>query len=155
MKNADTLAEAVAQFYENPNKYSNNSGPSTSDTSNNPYAAAVNAKGTKEAKTQVQQHDPPPYAPPQISAPRRRHHNHTNAVIQAGNVRARDEQDMQNLLQSVQLAYRIYNSDIEPEHESDYYCNCAIHQYKRRKMNRLGVQEMWSKAVMYPGQHTS
>lgn len=105
----------------------------------------------KPAKMQVQ-HDPPPYAPPsQISA--RRHRHHTNAVVQAGNIRARDEQEMQNLLQSVQLAYRIYNSDIEPEHDSDYYCNCAIHQYKRRKMNRLGVQEMWSKAVMYPGQH--
>ena len=60
---------------------------------------------------------------------------------------------MQNLLQNVQLAYRIYNSDIEPEHDSDFYCNCGIHQYKRRKMNRLGVQDMWSKAVMYPGKH--
>jgi hypothetical protein len=60
---------------------------------------------------------------------------------------------MQNMLQSVQLAYRIYNSDIEPEHDSDFYCNCAIHQYKRRKMNRLGVQDMWSRAVMYPGEH--
>lgn len=58
---------------------------------------------------------------------------------------------MQNLLQSVQFAYRIYNSDIEPEHDTDYYCGCAIHQYKMRKINRLGVLEMWSKAVMYPG----
>ena len=60
---------------------------------------------------------------------------------------------MQNELQRVQMAYGIYNSDIEPEHEADYYCGCAIHRYKRLKMNRLGVQEMWSKAVMYPGQH--
>jgi hypothetical protein len=60
---------------------------------------------------------------------------------------------MQNMLQSVQLANRIYNSDIEPEHDTDFYCNCAIHQYKRRKINRLGVQDLWSKAVMYPGQH--
>jgi hypothetical protein len=59
---------------------------------------------------------------------------------------------MQNHLQTVQLQYRIYNSDIEPEHDSDYYCSCAIHQYKRMKINRLGVQEMWSKAVMYPGE---
>jgi hypothetical protein len=58
---------------------------------------------------------------------------------------------MQNLLQRVQLAYGIYNSDIEPEHETDWYCNCLIHQYKFRKMNRLGVQELWSNAVMYPG----
>lgn len=58
---------------------------------------------------------------------------------------------MQNMLQNVQSKYGIYNSDIEPEHETDMYCNCAVHQYKRRKMNRLGVQSMWSKAVMYPG----
>jgi hypothetical protein len=55
------------------------------------------------------------------------------------------------MLQNVQYKYRIYNSDIEPEHETDYYCNCDIHQYKRRKWNRIGVQNMWSKAVMYPG----
>lgn len=60
---------------------------------------------------------------------------------------------MQNFLQSVQQAYGIYNSDIEPEHETDYYCSCLIHQYKNRKMNRLGVQEMWARAVMYPGQY--
>lgn len=60
---------------------------------------------------------------------------------------------MQNLLQNVQYKYQIYNSDIEPEHDTDYYCGCAIHQYNRRKMSRLGVQEMWSKAVMYPGKH--
>jgi len=59
---------------------------------------------------------------------------------------------MQNFLQSVQLDFNIYNSDIEPEHEVEGYCNCAIHQYKQRKMDRLGVQEMWSKAVMYPGE---
>jgi hypothetical protein len=59
---------------------------------------------------------------------------------------------MQNQLQSVQLAFRIYNSEIEPEHDTDYYCGCAIHQYKYRKVSRLGVQEMWAKAVMYPGQ---
>ncbi len=59
---------------------------------------------------------------------------------------------MQNLLQTVQFQYRIYNSDIEPEHDTDYYCNCGIHQYKAMKMRRVGVQEMWSKAVMYPGE---
>lgn len=59
---------------------------------------------------------------------------------------------MQNMLQSVQLRNRIYNSDIEPEHESDLGCDCYIHRYRIRKMDRLDVQEMWSKAVMYPGQ---
>lgn len=65
------------------------------------------------------------------------------------------QQEMQNLLQSVQMANGIYNSDIEPEHEFDGYCNCAVHQYKWKKMNRLSVQTMWSKAVMYPGQYPS
>lgn len=58
---------------------------------------------------------------------------------------------MQNLLLKVQLTHRIYNSDIEPEHEADWYCRCAIHQYKNKKIARLGVHDMWSKAVMYPG----
>ena len=59
---------------------------------------------------------------------------------------------MQNLLQRVQMQYRIYNSDIEPEHETDFYCSCGICQYQRAKWNRLDVQELWSRAVMYPGQ---
>lgn len=58
---------------------------------------------------------------------------------------------MQNMLLRLQLQYRIYNSDIEPEHETDYYCNCPIHQYQNAKWRRYGVQEMWSRAVMYPG----
>jgi len=61
---------------------------------------------------------------------------------------------MQNALQNLQLQYNIYNSEIEPEHESDYYCNCPIHNYQRMKWSRYGVQNMWSNAVMYPGQHT-
>lgn len=61
---------------------------------------------------------------------------------------------MQNLLQSLQLQYGIYNSEIEPEHETDYYCNCPIHHYKTLKYNRSSVQDMWSRAVMYPGQPT-
>ncbi len=58
---------------------------------------------------------------------------------------------MQQALQTLQYRYGIYNSEIEPEHESDYYCTCAIHMYKMMKYRRYGVQEMWSKAVMYPG----
>lgn len=59
---------------------------------------------------------------------------------------------MQQWLQNLQFQYGIYNSEIEPEHDSDYYCNCPIHNYKRAKYQRLGVQNMWSKAVMYPGE---
>lgn len=58
---------------------------------------------------------------------------------------------MQLALQTLQLQYRIYNSDIEPEHETDYPCGCAIHRYKARKFQRQGIQDMWSEAVMYPG----
>ncbi|CAK7209954.1 hypothetical protein SBRCBS47491_000621 [Sporothrix bragantina] len=77
---------------------------------------------------------------------------HTNALIQAGNIRARDEQEMQQALQNLQYEYRIYNPEIEPEHETEYYCSCSIHQFMRRKMNRLDVQRMWAEAVMYPGE---
>ncbi|KAJ5134134.1 hypothetical protein N7526_005499 [Penicillium atrosanguineum] len=79
---------------------------------------------------------------------------HTNAVIEAGHVRARDEQEMQFLLQNVQQVYRIFNPEIEPEHDTEYYCNCPIHRYMSRKMNRLNVLDLWSKAVMYPGEKT-
>lgn len=61
------------------------------------------------------------------------------------------QQEMQQRLQDLRYQYRIYNSDIEPEHEADYWCSCPIHQYRQLKWNRRGVQEMWSKAVMYPG----
>src|SRR5947207_4468670 len=58
---------------------------------------------------------------------------------------------MQQMLQNLQFQYGIYNSDIEPEHDSDYPCSCPIHQCQRAKWTRYGVQDMWSKAVMYPG----
>jgi hypothetical protein len=140
LKGADTINEAVDQYYENPNKYSHASVP--------PMPNPVN--DGEEIKTQV--YSPPSYPPPAATMSGARRRPHTNVVIEAGNVRARDEQEMQNVLQSVQLAFRIYNSDIEPEHETENPCYCAIHQYERRKMSRLGVQDMWSKAVMYPGE---
>lgn len=82
-------------------------------------------------------------APPQI---------HTNPVIEASDIRIRDEQEMQNLRQAVQQASRIFNPEIEPEHETDYFCDCPIHRYMQKKRHRLGIQELWSKAVMYPGE---
>ncbi|KAK9368291.1 hypothetical protein V1509DRAFT_83416 [Lipomyces kononenkoae] len=89
---------------------------------------------------------PPAYAPPSYRRP------HTNTVIEAAHIRARDEQEMQNLLQNLQFQYGIYNSEIEPEHETDYPCSCPIHNYMRLKWRRIGVQDMWSRAVMYPGE---
>ncbi|KIW10745.1 hypothetical protein PV08_10044 [Exophiala spinifera] len=101
---------------------------------------------------------PPSYAPPSYSPPHSTARatasirQHTNQVIEAAQIRARDEQQMQNALQSLQFQYQIYNSEIEPEHEADYYCNCPIHNYQQMKFRRYGVQDMWSKAVMYPGE---
>lgn len=77
---------------------------------------------------------------------------HMNQVTKAAETRARDEQQMQNMLQNVQFQYRIYNNDIIPEHETDYPCYCGICQYQRAKWGRTGVQDMWSKAVVYPGE---
>jgi hypothetical protein len=79
LKGADTINEALNQFYENPNKYSHSAVPSMSNPVDH----------IKETKVQV--HSPLPDAPlvKAMSGPRRR--PHTNAVIEAGNVRARDE----------------------------------------------------------------
>jgi hypothetical protein len=59
---------------------------------------------------------------------------------------------MQNFLQQVQYRYGIYNTEIEPEHETDYPCGCLIHQYQRAKYGRFETLKTWSKAVMYPGE---
>jgi len=59
---------------------------------------------------------------------------------------------MQNYLQSLQQQYRIYNSEIEPEHEIEGYCSCPIHQYQYRKRLRRPTHKAWSEAVMYPGE---
>jgi hypothetical protein len=111
------------------------------------------SNGRSQGPAAAQGFAPPPGAPPssQVKAALRRP-PHTNAVIEAGLLRAKDEQEMQNLLQTVQMKFGIYNSDIEPEHDTDYYCNCMIHMYQRRKWARIPVQDKWSKAVMYPGE---
>jgi hypothetical protein len=87
LKGANTIDEAVGQFYENPNKYSQSQ---TGDISKPP-------NDTKEAKL-------PAYSPskdtssyaPSYSAPANttsitRFRPHTNQVIEAGHIRARDE----------------------------------------------------------------
>jgi hypothetical protein len=79
LKGANTIDEAVGQFYENPNKYSHNPGPSLSDPVDH----------AKETKMQVS--SPPLYAPPANTMWQPRHRPHTNVVIEAANVRARDE----------------------------------------------------------------
>ncbi|GAB7353309.1 hypothetical protein MBLNU459_g3807t1 [Dothideomycetes sp. NU459] len=124
-------------------------GQSSMDTKVPAYAPPAHPPPSNSS---VPAYAPPAHPPPSSSVSAALRRPHTNAVIEAAHVRAKDEQDMQNHLQSLQFKYRIYNSDIEPEHDTEYYCPCDIHSYKRRKMARLVVQEMWSKAVMYPGE---
>lgn len=91
MKGANSIDEAVSQFYENPEKYSTNPVSSMADPKEAGAAKeAKKAKATKEAKVDD---NPPPYAPPPARATngRARHRPHTNAIIEAANVRARDE----------------------------------------------------------------
>ncbi|KFZ14136.1 hypothetical protein V501_03394 [Pseudogymnoascus sp. VKM F-4519 (FW-2642)] len=129
-------------------------------TSFNAHRSAVTAEKSKlpsDVKGTPPANAPPAYAPPAYPVVSQNTsmllgRPHMNRVIEAANVRARDEQEMQFALQNLQLQYGIYNSEIEPEHESDYYCGCAIHTYQTRKYHRYGVQEMWSNAVMYPGE---
>ncbi|KAF2501775.1 hypothetical protein BU16DRAFT_534405 [Lophium mytilinum] len=109
--------------------------------------------GTGNSNGQAPAFAPPAYPPPTTSASNALRRPHTNKVIEAAHIRAKDEQVMQNALQNLQFKYQIYNSEIEPEHEFDGYCSCPIHQYQRMKYNRYRVQEFWSQAVMYPGQH--
>ncbi|KAJ7757626.1 hypothetical protein B0H16DRAFT_1885626 [Mycena metata] len=82
---------------------------------------------------------------------------HTNAVIEAARIRSRDEQEIQNLLQSAQLEFGIYNTDIEPEHDTERrkegrWCSCKACEYRRAKQNRMQTHGIWSTAVRYPGE---
>ena len=87
-------------------------------------------------------------APADISS----HRQHTNVVMEAVKVRARDEYQMQTMLHSAQLSSHIHNPEIEPEHTTNDLCDCAVHKYWKRKLERLDVQDTWSKAVIYPGE---
>jgi hypothetical protein len=77
---------------------------------------------------------------------------HENALTKAAQVRAQDESEMQKMLHGVQLSCRIYNPEIEPEHETYLLCDCPVHKYWTKKFDRLPMLEMWSKAVMYTGE---
>ncbi|KAF9062909.1 hypothetical protein BDP27DRAFT_1480352 [Rhodocollybia butyracea] len=144
LEGANTFDEAISQYSENPEKSLRSHTQDTKDTFEDPVVDVKLPVYSVES--------PPPYTPPPAvtrSGPSR---SHTNAVIEAGNVRASDEQEIQNMRQMVQRAHGIYNSDIEPEHVTDYICHCDIHAYRKKNITRLGVQEMWSRAVMYPGE---
>jgi len=78
-KGANSIDEAVSQFYENPNKYTQ------------PSAASMPAPVADTKNTKVPADAPPAYAPPAYHMSRSQHRPHTNAVIEAARVRARDE----------------------------------------------------------------
>ncbi len=88
-KEAGTVEEAVDRFYENPNKYSSTPPPAPRKPS--PVGSAKNTKDTKASRPP--DYSPPLYTPPGNTLPqtRGRPHTHTNIVIEAGNIRARDE----------------------------------------------------------------
>jgi hypothetical protein len=73
VKNANSLEDAVQQFYENPDKYLANTLSSKSEP-------GTNAKGTTTALL-------PPQGPPS----RQWYPPHTNIVSEAGHIRAQDE----------------------------------------------------------------
>ncbi|PYH87395.1 hypothetical protein BO71DRAFT_489605 [Aspergillus ellipticus CBS 707.79] len=144
LQGASTMDEALTQYYENPDKYSR---------------AAVPSENSPNIQSQERsQRNPEPVLPPSyqevVTIQNNLHESsHINKVISASKVRAKDEQQMQNELQRIQRICSIYNTDIEPEHESSTNrCDCAVHQYLYKKFARLKVQEIWSKAVMYPGE---
>ncbi|OQE43223.1 hypothetical protein PENCOP_c003G00134 [Penicillium coprophilum] len=131
LERAESVDDAISRYYEAQNEP-------------NPTARTMHATDAG-ADTR-----PPPYA---RSATSGSAYHHTNIFTGAASIRSKDEQDMKAALHSIQQACVIFNSDIEPEHTTQFYnCDCDVHKYKDRKAVRLPVQELWSKAVIYPGE---
>lgn len=164
VKGASSLDDAVDQFYENPLKFTRRP-PSSMSSVRSPISPVSptftamtgnSSSPTAEPPTRVADFSPIYPSPPSstvsgsVTSTQRR--VHTNEVIEAAKIRAGGEQEMQHLLQNVQLFLHIYNPEIEPERECGYPCSCIMHKYIQRKMERLEIQEIWSKAVMYPGE---
>ncbi|KAJ5766246.1 uncharacterized protein N7511_003862 [Penicillium nucicola] len=167
---ANSINEAVDQYYENPNRHSNrlNRPPSSivSPMAGSPSGwDQPNSSGSNMSSTR-----PPSYSlatrpmssshgsetsrrvSSQTTSSCASHRSHENALMRAAKVRAQDEAEMQKMLHSAQLACRVYNPEIEPEHETHLLCECHVHKYWKRRLDRLDVLEMWSKAVLYPGE---
>ncbi|KAJ5698119.1 hypothetical protein N7462_000124 [Penicillium macrosclerotiorum] len=160
LESASSINEAVDQYYENPGRYSRCSSSIVS-TIHSPIDPASSRLYPSSISTSpeatMQANSPPSYPSPppsraSVSGSGSSRSGHTNALIKAATLRAKDEQEMQNMLQTVQQTFHVFNPEIEPEHECQYPCNCLIHKYLQRKVDRLDIQEMWSKAVMYPGE---
>ncbi|KAJ5306778.1 hypothetical protein N7508_005793 [Penicillium antarcticum] len=170
---ASSINEAVDQYYESPNRHSHQLHRPTS-TMNSSMAGSTSGwnqpSDFDHATSPISPTGPPSYAlatrtisSSNGSQTSRRasfvtasssasNRQHENALIRAAKVRAQDEAEMQKMLHSVQLSCRIYNPEIEPEHETYLLCECPVHKYWKRRLDRLDVLEMWSKAVLYPGE---
>ncbi|KAL8280502.1 hypothetical protein RQP46_007150 [Phenoliferia psychrophenolica] len=87
---------------------------------------------------------------PPAQMPRR----HDNELERVSKIREQDEVEAQNQLLRAQRDARIYNEDIEPEHETEQFCSCSICDYRRFKTKRSGIHDLWSRATKYPGEKT-
>ncbi|KAJ6120147.1 hypothetical protein N7523_004427 [Penicillium sp. IBT 18751x] len=171
LQGAESVNEAVDQYYENPQRYSNRARPvirTSMSVSVTQRAQSVNGNSPREVA--LSPTFPPSYvlamrSPPASTAsqtsPRHSlatmssgssHRPHTNVLIEASKLRARDEHEMQKMLHSAQLSGRVFNPEVEPEHDTTDLCDCPVHTYWKRKIERLDTHETWSKAVMYPGE---
>ncbi|KAJ5505350.1 hypothetical protein N7453_004307 [Penicillium expansum] len=131
LEEAESIEDAISRYYDVENE------------------ATAPRLPTTDAEAETGNR-PPPYARSAISGVA---HQYSNIFSEAADIRSQDEQDMQVAFKSLQQAGHIFNSDIEPEHTAQFVnCNCDVHKYQARKSSRLPVQEMWSKAVMYPGE---
>ncbi|KAJ5338210.1 hypothetical protein N7452_004938 [Penicillium brevicompactum] len=168
---ANSVNEAVDQYYEDPDRYSNQ-GSSNMDHSSaaiiiNPahshavfHTTGIALSPSEPPSYTLAMGSPPTSAGSQMS-PRRSiatsssgssYRSEESSLTQAARVRAQDEIEIQKMLHSVQMSCRIYNPEIEPEHETQVLCDCPVHKYWKIKFERLHVLEKWSKAVVYPGE---
>ncbi|GLA61421.1 hypothetical protein AtubIFM56815_001978 [Aspergillus tubingensis] len=108
LQEASSFDEALDRFYENPHRYSNVAAASRSDSRLQSDHADMRAL-------------PPSYELHISSVNGAERAPHKNVVTEAGDLRARDEQEMQNMLLDIQIKCQIYNTDIEPEHESSEF----------------------------------
>ncbi|CAI7603105.1 unnamed protein product [Penicillium bialowiezense] len=171
MECANSVNEAVDQYYEDPDRYTtqqfSNINQASAGVMTSPayshamgHATGIAVSPSEPPSYTLATGSPPTSAGSQMS-PRRSiatsssgssYRSHESSLTQAAQVRAQDEVEIQKMLHSVQMSCRIYNPEIEPEHETHLLCDCPVHKYWTRKFERLSVLEMWSKAVLYPGE---
>jgi hypothetical protein len=168
VESANSINEAVDRYYEDPNRYSNRPFSSMDNSIAGSTRSSAESYNLNQAMAiMVSTRECPPAVTSchtsagSLTSPRQSFgmcrngapcRPYENSLTKAAKVRSQDESEIQKMLHSVQLSCRIYNSEIEPEHETHLLCDCPVHKYWKKKFDRLGVLEMWSKAVIYPGE---